>query len=279
VLYHFPGSNCSRKARIALAELGLSYRSRVVLIAAPELEQYHPSYVRLNPELVVPTLVDFSEISGSGQVVCNSLVILLYLARKYGDTACKSGRRPRVVPSDPEKQAVMQYWLDKQDKLPMPVLTFGAKTPGEGQQWKDKSLQAKLDKLDALLDKHSNDPYVVAQYQRKRTNVREFRDAIGDADRYSRALASTEKVLDELESVLARGGPFITGSQYTIADVAWTAPLHRFDEVGLSHRLWKGGKRPHVERYIDALRERPSFAREEDAGYGQGAGRQKKSKL
>jgi glutathione S-transferase len=54
-LYHSPISTCSQKVRLALAEKGLDYDSRIIELARQEhLEAW---YLAINPNGVVPSLV------------------------------------------------------------------------------------------------------------------------------------------------------------------------------------------------------------------------------
>ena len=61
-LYHGITSVCSIKVRIGLAEIGLDYEDAVVDLQKGE--QHDPDYVRLNPDHVVPTLVDGDRVAG-----------------------------------------------------------------------------------------------------------------------------------------------------------------------------------------------------------------------
>ena len=55
-LYHATNSVCSQKARLVLAEKNLPWTSALVDLGKGE--QFSPTYLALNPEAVVPTLVD-----------------------------------------------------------------------------------------------------------------------------------------------------------------------------------------------------------------------------
>ena len=93
-LYGYLGPNV-RKIVIALAELDLEYRVRGVDITAGE--QFDPAYRAVNPNAMVPALVDHD-----GPVtVFESAAILLYLAEKTG----------RLLPSDPGRRWAAVSWL------------------------------------------------------------------------------------------------------------------------------------------------------------------------
>ena len=54
-LYHHGSSGCAAKVRLAMAEKGLEWEG--VYIDILKGEQFDPSYLKLNPKAVVPTLV------------------------------------------------------------------------------------------------------------------------------------------------------------------------------------------------------------------------------
>ena len=56
VLYHAPHSTCSQKVRMVLHEKALAFDE--VRIDLGKKEQLKPEYLALNPNGVVPTLVD-----------------------------------------------------------------------------------------------------------------------------------------------------------------------------------------------------------------------------
>jgi glutathione S-transferase len=70
-LYHNDMSVCAQKARFALGEKQLAWESRHLNLRAGD--QQKPEYVKLNPNAVVPTLVD------NGTVVIESTIICEYL--------------------------------------------------------------------------------------------------------------------------------------------------------------------------------------------------------
>ena len=74
-LYHNGASTCSQKVRMILAEKGLDYTSHPVDLIAGE--QHAPAYIKLNPNHVVPTLVD------DGAVLIESTLINEYLDEAF----------------------------------------------------------------------------------------------------------------------------------------------------------------------------------------------------
>jgi glutathione S-transferase len=76
-LYDFGNSVCCQKVRITLVEKRLEWQAiRVDLFKS---EQYEPSYLKLNPKGVVPTLVH------DGTPVIESTLICEYLDETFPD--------------------------------------------------------------------------------------------------------------------------------------------------------------------------------------------------
>jgi ganglioside-induced differentiation-associated protein 1 len=62
-----------------------------------------------------------------------------------------------------------------------------------------------------------------------------------------------------LEETLTNGGPWILGTQFSLADIALMPYVARLDYLSLL-RLWTDG-RPHVTEWWALACERPSFKR------------------
>jgi GST-like protein len=77
------------KVYIALEELGLPYEVHPVDVFAGK--QFDPSFLKLNPNAKVPTIVDPEGPEGSPYSVFESGAILLYLAEKTGKLLPKGG--------------------------------------------------------------------------------------------------------------------------------------------------------------------------------------------
>ena len=87
-LYHNDMSLCAQKVRVGLAEKGLEWESRHLVLRAAEHQQ--PWYLELNRRAVVPTLID------GEKVIPESNVILEYLDESYPDPAL-APRMPTVA--------------------------------------------------------------------------------------------------------------------------------------------------------------------------------------
>lgn len=81
--------------RLCLAELGLQYDSEVLDLQAGD--QFTPSYLALNPDGVVPTLID------DDLVIVESSLIIEYLDRSYDGG--------RLMPKDRAGETRARLWL------------------------------------------------------------------------------------------------------------------------------------------------------------------------
>jgi len=98
-LYHNDMSVCAQKVRLVLAEKGLSPTFHHLDLRAGDA--HSPEYLKLNPNGVVPTLVD------GGLPIIESTVICEYL-----DDACPE--HP-LRPADPYQRAQMRLWTMRPD--------------------------------------------------------------------------------------------------------------------------------------------------------------------
>ena len=88
-LYTFFRSSTSYRVRIALSVKGLEYEPHYVSL--PNMEHRAAAYMAVNPQGLVPTLVD------GGDTFAQSLAILEYLDERYP--------QPPLLPADPVERA------------------------------------------------------------------------------------------------------------------------------------------------------------------------------
>jgi glutathione S-transferase len=91
-LYHNDMSLCAQKVRVCLAENGLDWESRHLVLRSAEHQQ--DWYLKLNRRAVVPTLMD------DDKVIPESNVILEYLDERFPS--------PPLTPKDPYGRARMR---------------------------------------------------------------------------------------------------------------------------------------------------------------------------
>ena len=95
-LFHHNSSVCAAKVRVALAEKGREWESRLMTLKG---DQFAPEYLALNPAAVVPTLVH------DDAVIVESNVILEYLDDAFPD--------PPLRPARPAERARMRLWMEE----------------------------------------------------------------------------------------------------------------------------------------------------------------------
>ena len=234
-LYHFPSSLCSQKARLVLAEKGVDWNSRIVnLLKGDNLD---PGYMALNPAGVVPTLVH------DGTPVTNSLNILRYVDKAF--------EGPDLAQGDP---GLIEAWLKLQDVLPIRTLTYGV-MPGRRGRVMRSTIGPKR-KLAAKALRRN--PGLKEAYEAKIRDLDRWLVTLGSPQEIKDAIGQVDRVLDQLEATLAKQR-WLAGDDYSLADLAWTPVLARFEMLGFAEK-WRNGRREHVDRYFEQLKQRRSYA-------------------
>ena len=82
---------------------------------------------------------------------------------------------------------------------------------------------------------------------------RDFAAGFG-RDRIAEAVQRTAAGLEHLDAHLGDGRPFLSGDEYSLSDIAWTPNAHR-----LSLMNWPFERTPHLARWFERVRARPSF--------------------
>jgi len=226
-LYHGGHTTCSRKARLCLKEKGLAYTSHFLNLRA--FEQHAPAYTKLNPNGVVPTLVD------DGKAIVDSMLINEYLDEKYEDG-------PRLRPRTPLDKARMRVWT----KLASDHGLAGV-VP---RIW--PTFKANTDKLDAgaLQEKLGRIPLD----ERKERWAKVARGGFTEADREAGRKAAT-LIVTRMEAGLG-SGPWLMGEQYTLADIDLIPFVDRFAEFYPD--LLNGRAAPQTWAWLLRMRERPA---------------------
>jgi len=224
-LYHAIISVCAQKVRIALAEKGLTHDEQVMSLRG---DQFAPEYLKLNPNALVPTLVH------RGVPVIESTVILHYLEDAFPE--------PRLMPGDAIARSqvhLFNKFIDEYVHAACSVLTFALAF---------RPAMARLDPgaREALLAPQPN--------QQKAERKRDV-TLHGMESRYVReALRDHHKLLERMENALDHG-PYLTGEDFSIADIAVLPYIVRLEMLRLD-ALWE--KRPGVVAWYQRLRERPA---------------------
>jgi glutathione S-transferase len=225
-LYHGRTSVCSVKARLALAEKGVGFDSRLLTLRG---DQYEPAYLKLNPNAVVPTLVH------DDKVIIESTVIMHYVDERFPGAS--------LMPADPfarSKLRMTEKLMDEYVHLACTTLTFATANRAALMRLTPQELEAQLAKSPSA----------------KRADIKRQVVAQGlDAPVIVDALHQHEKLLDRIQAETA-DAPYLAGPDWSLADAAATPYVWRLDKLKLA-RLWD--RRPGVAGWYERIRARPSF--------------------
>jgi glutathione S-transferase len=226
-LYHNDMSLCAQKVRLCLAEKGLDWESRHMVLRSAEHQQ--PWYVKLNPRAVVPTLIH------DDKVVTESNVILEYLDESFPE--------PALRPADPYGRARIRFWIKQLDEdihdASAAILSFGIAFRHQYIERGELGTR--------MLEQIPN------IFKRERR-----RDVIEKGLRSMHFMIAVERMvqlLDEMEAALSQHR-WLALNDYSLADVAFTPYLARLEHLNILGML---GDRTHVTRWYERCKERPSF--------------------
>jgi glutathione S-transferase len=226
-LYHGGHTTCSRKARLCLKEKGLAYTSHFLNLRG--FEQHTPAYLKLNPNGVVPTLID------DGQAVTDSMLINEYLDERYD-------QHTRLRPSNPLDKARMRVWtkLASDHGLNAVVPRVWPSFKAYTDKLNPTDLQQKIDRIPLS--------------ERKERWAKVARGGFGQQDLDSGHKAAT-LILARMEAGLG-AGPWLMGAQYTLADIDLVPFIDRFAEYYPD--LLNTSATPKVMAWLARMRERPA---------------------
>jgi glutathione S-transferase len=225
-LYHGGHTTCSRKSRLCLREKGLPYKSHLLNLRA--FEQHRPDYVALNPNGVVPTLVD------DGVPIIDSMLINEYLDEKFEGV--------RLRPATPLGKARMRVWTKLASEhglaavVPRVWPAFKAHT--------DKLSQAELEEKIARI------PLKERRDRWAKVVVGGFGPQDTDSGRDAARL-----IVGTMEARLG-DGPWLMGEQYTLADVDLVPFVDRIDEYYKD--ILNSSAAPKVCGWLARMRARPA---------------------
>ncbi|XP_072013174.1 ganglioside-induced differentiation-associated protein 1-like [Amphiura filiformis] len=263
-LYYNPASFFSQRARLAVEEKGVAYRSHI--ISHPSGEAIEPWYMRIQPKGTVPALKH-------GEIIkTDSKDIILYLDEITPD-APKFYPDSRIHGSDR-----VAYLTDLMQTISVEQISFGSlcyrqytqdcKLPNRFDvKYAKQSFDAMGDKMRKLAEKH---PDLRDSYMDK-IKVHEGRD-LTNKENFLVALKECDSIMEEIEEELAQkwngkfdnftdSDPWLCCDHFTIADIYLATLLHRFVLAGQVKRMWSDGKRPYLAAYYARVQQRKSFQR------------------
>ena len=228
-LYNAAHSTCSQKVRICLAEKNLAFED-IRLDLGKAKDHLRPDYLKLNPNGVVPTLVD------GAAVVTDSSVICEYLEEKFPT--------PALMPQDLVERARLRAWMRFLEEVP----TAAVRVPSFNMGF--------LPRFEGLAREQFE-----AQESDRRPIRKQFYRRMGTGG-FKRE--DVEASLEQLGNTCARmnaaleSGPWLMGQQFTLADAIVAPLIDRMADLGFAAAIWEQ-KYPRVAQWYQRIEARPSF--------------------
>lgn len=227
-LYHHNISVCAQKVRIALDEKELPYEGREVDLM--KQEHLSPAFLKINPKGLVPVLVH------EGVPIAESTIILEYIEDAFPEKPLR--------PQSNLGKARMRAWTRvPDDGLHIACASVTYASAFAPQLRENHSRDEWEERLKKLPDK--------ARAARQRQILEQGFNAPFVRD----AVLLHEKVIKDMEAALANG-PWLTGDEFSLADIAIIPYITRLDRLGLEG-MW--ADRPKVTQWFAAMQARPSF--------------------
>jgi glutathione S-transferase len=209
VLYNSPQSTCSQKVRMVLAEKGLVWEDKRINFRNDE--HLAESYLKLNPNGVVPTLIH------DGNVIIDSSVIAEYLDDVFPEISLR--------PAGPVAVAHMRAWRQFIDEVPTHAIRYPSFNAFVLRIWAgltDEQFQARTKKM---------------PLRRHLYGKLESRQGFSKKD-VDAALDELQGTVQRMEAALSQGA-WLIGDRFTLADVAIIPTIVRMEDLNLSH-MWRG---------------------------------------
>ncbi len=227
-LYNAPHSTCSQKVRICLAEKGLPFQD-IRLDLGKAKDHLKPEYLKLNPNGVVPTLVD------EGVPIVDSSVICEYLDEKYPAV--------RLTPEHVAERARMRAWMRYLEEVP----TAAVRVPSFNMAFLPRFVG--LDRAQFEAQEAGPRPLRKHFYRRMGTAGFKQEDVEASLDQIGATCARMNAALER--------GPWLLGGFYSLADIVVAPLIDRMSDLGFSG-LWQE-KYPRVADWYARMKARPAF--------------------
>lgn len=230
-LFHGWLSSASRRVRLCFAEKGIAYESRPIDMRRQE--HHSAAYLALNPNGVVPALR-----LADGRALHESSTICEFLDDLQP--------QPPLRPDDAYDRAVMRNFVRWTDEHALPhllILNWSIALQPVASQWTDAELEDKLAQIPTA--------------GRREAWTRIARQPYTDQEK-AEALRRLLCLIDQVAAMLAeRGGPWLMGVRYTLADIAAAPFMARIAELA-PHAL-ASIEASDVAAWWQRLQGRPAF--------------------
>jgi glutathione S-transferase len=231
-LYHNNMSTCAQKVRLVLREKGLHAEEIHVDLRAGD--QNRPEYLALNPNGVVPTLVD------RGNVIIESTIICEYLEDAWSALPLR--------PADPLARARMRAWTQQPDAgfhqavgISCVSIAFRHQHLARGPEHVARYLAERPDPV-------------------QRERMRQMFERGVDAPGVGAALRRYARFVHDMARQL-RCSPWLAGAEFSLADAMAVPYVVRLEHLDMSW-WWTDAARGCVEvgAWLARCKERPSYA-------------------
>ncbi|MGI8527648.1 MAG: glutathione S-transferase family protein [Pseudolabrys sp.] len=231
VLYDGAGVPSPRRVRICLIEKGLSFKVKWLNLGL--MDQKQSSYLKLNPTGLVPTLLH------DGKAIFESNVI-----NEYVDTVFPN---PPLMPGDAYGKARIRMWFAFESDFAKPFRDAVYETMGKERL---QSTGITPEKLREEISKRTNNEAYIR-----------FATKVLTAPRNDELVADRQQLLMEkmatMEDQLADGRTWLSGDQFTLADIALAPRIEMFPVVGVNDLY---DRFPRIGRFMERIKSRPSWA-------------------
>ena len=219
-------SVCAQKVRLVLYEKDVSFERHHLNLRAGD--QFKPDYLKLNPNAVVPTLVN------GGHTVIESTVIIEYLDDAYPD--------PSLSPETPILRALMRRWLIKPDS----GLHDACGLTSFALAFRHQLKKLPPDALTGFLKKIPN--------EKRRSHIKSLVEKGLEAPGVGEALRSYRKAIADMAQQL-EASAWLAGNSYSLADITMLPYVIRLEHLGLD---WFWAEYPAVDDWFKRAVARPS---------------------
>ena len=231
-LYHHGSSACAAKVRFALEEKRLPWVGHYVDILKGE--QFTPHYLALNPKATVPVLVH------DGSVIPESTVICEYVEESFPEHP--------IYPESPLERARVRIWTKGVDEELHPACSALTYVVSHRHTILRHGAGSFEDFLSAASAEGRHARELKWQW------IQHGLDAPVAADRIRLYDAWLHRMEDTLQAA-----EWLVGGRFSMADIAMAPYLNRLAALSMEG-MWRDGRLPRVEAWLERLRQRPAFA-------------------
>ncbi len=228
-LYNAPQSTCSQRVRFVLNAKNIAFSEvKLDLFSGDQLK---PEYLKLNPNGVVPTIVD------DGAVIVDSAVIMEYLDERHPEP---SPFRPKNLVD--ARASSLAHALHRR----------GADAGGARP-----FLQPRLPSAFSGDERRGIPGARGIEAAQKRVSASKMGRTGFSEEEMNSALDRLKRAVGRMHDAIAEsGGPFMMGADVTLADIAIMPVIVRLDDIGLSH-FWDD--KPEISRWFERIKAHPAF--------------------